>query len=179
MAVNLITDTFGTNSNPPSKTFKMVKTLSATPTTSGAAVTDTENFFNKDCPFPIEVISVVAVVQSLTTADFNGTGGAVSIIVQRSDEVDASPAAPTTPGWDTLLASASIKDKATDALAVAAPGDGTHVLDQTYVAVPKGGSLRATLSAQVEDTYASTGSLVTVLVIVECRPTGLKEKLYF
>lgn len=175
----LVTDTLGANRNPPVKGITLAKVLSATPTTSGAALTDTENFFLKDCPFALDVLSVKAVCRSLTTANFDGTGGAVSVVVQSSDEVNTSPAAPTTITWDTLLTSTSIKDKATDAVAFTAPGDGTNVLDQTYASIPKGGSLRATLSAQVEDAYSGSGSAVEVLLIVECVPTDVKAKKYF
>ena len=177
--MGLVTDNLATNLNPAPKTFKIAKVLSATPTTSGVAVTDTENFFNKDCPFACEVVGVQAVMRTITTADFNGTGGAIGVAVQASQEVDASPAAPTTPTWDTLVASEECKADAVDALCFDAPGDGTKTLDQTYVAIPKGGSLRATLSAQVENTYSGDGSLVEILVIAELRPTELKDRRYF
>ena len=173
-----VTDNWANNLNPLPKVLKMAKILTVTPTTSGVALTDTENFLKKDCPFNLDVINVKAVSTALTTASFNGTGGAVSVVVQSSDEVDSMPAAPTTPTWDTLVSSVSCKDKATDALCFDAPGDGTNVLDQTYASIPKGGSLRAVLSAQVEDTYVGAGSEVSILVVVECRPTNIKEQLY-
>lgn len=177
--MSLVTDNWATNLNPSPKTFKIAKVVSATPTTSGAAVTDTENFFNKDCPFALEVVGVQAVMRTITTASHDGTGGSVTIITQASQEVDASPAAPTTPAWDTLVASEECKADAVDALCLDAPGDGSNVLDQTYVAIPEGGSLRTTLSAQVEDAYGGAGSLVEILVIVECRPTEIKDRRYF
>ena len=177
--MTLVADTWGSNLNPVPKTFKMAQVLTATPSVSGTAVTATANFFTKNCPFNVEVVGVKAVAQVLTPAHFNGAGGAVSVIVQRSDEVDTSPATPATAGWDTLVSSVSCKDKSTDEQCFDAPGDGTNTLDQTYVSIPKGGSLRATLSAQVENTYVGSGSTVTILVIVECRPTNLHEQRYF
>lgn len=177
--MTLVTDNWAGNLNPPSKTFKIAKVFSATPTTSGTAVTDTVNFFDKDCPFDVEVIGIQAVMRTITTANFNGTGGAVGVTVQSSNEVDTSPSPPTTPSWDTLVSSVDVKAVAVDALAFDAPGDGTNVLDQTYVAVPEGGSLRATLNAQVENTYSGAGSLVEILIIAECRPTDTKDRRYF
>lgn len=177
--MSLVTDTWGTNLNPSPKTFKIAKVLTATPVTSGTPLTSTVNFFVKDCPFNLDVINIKAVSQALTTAHFNGTSGAVGVIVQRSNEVDSQPASPSSVGWDELLASVDCKDKATDALCFDAPGDGTNTLDQDYVSIPKGGSLRATLNAQVENTYAGVGSLVSILIIIECRPTNLREQRYF
>lgn len=176
--MSLVTDTWGSNLNPAPKTITIAKTLSATPTTSGTAVTDTKNFFNKDCPFDLEVINIKAVAQAITPAHFNGTSGAVTVTVQRSNEVDTSPSTPTTASWDTLLSSVSCADKSTDELCFDAPGDGTNTLDQTYISVPEGGSLRAVLSAQVENTYVGDGSPVTILVLAECRPTNIKEQRY-
>lgn len=177
--MTLVPDTWPSNLNPPAKTFKIAKVLSATPNTSGTAVTDTENFFNKDCPFDVEVVGVQAVMRTITTASHDGTGGAVTVIVQASQEVDTSPAPPTSPSWDTLVASEECKGDAVDALCFEAPGDGTKVLDQSFVAIPKGGSLRATLSAQVEDAHSPADSPVEILVIVECRPMSVKDRLYF
>lgn len=177
--MSLVSDTWGTNLNPIPKTFKIAKVLTATPVTSGAALTHTVNFFNKDCPFNVDVVNIKAVSQALTTASFNGTSGAVGVIIQRSDEVDSQPTSPSTPGWDALLTSVDCKDKATDALCFDAPGDGINALDQSFVSIPKGGSLRATLNAQVENAYVGAGSLVSILVIVECRPTNLREQRYF
>jgi hypothetical protein len=176
--MSLVTDTWGTNLNPLPKEFDMVQLLTVTPTTSGSAKTHTANFFTKNCPFALKVVEVKAVSQKLTTADFNETGGAVSVIVQSSDEVDVSPAAPTSPSWDTLVASVDCKGKATDALCFEAPGDGTNVIDQTYANIPKGASLRATLSGQVENTYSGGGSVVEILVCVKCVPTAVKDKKY-
>jgi len=175
----LVTDNLATNLNPAPKTFKIAKILSAIPTTSGTAVTDTESFFNKNCPFPVEVVGVQAVMRGITNADFNGTGGAVGVITQVSQEVDVSPAPPTTPVWDTLVASVECKAVVGDGRCFDAPADGTNVLDQTFVAIPRGGSMRCTLSAQVENTYAGSGSEVEILVIAEFRPTDPKDQLYF
>jgi hypothetical protein len=143
------------------------------------AVTATENFFLKNCPFPIEVVSMQAIMRTITTANHNGTGGAVTTVVQASQEVDASPASPTTVVWDALVASVDCKAIAVDGRCFDAPGDGTNTLDQTYVAIPKGGSLRAQLSAQVENAYIGAGSPVEILVIAECRPTAVKDRQYF
>lgn len=175
----LVPDTWGANLNPSPKTFKIAKVLSATPSTSGVAITDTQNIFLKDCPFALEVVDVQAVMRTITAASHDGAGGAVTVIVQASQEVDTSPAAPTTPIWDTLVASEECRGDAVDALCFDAPGDGTKVLDQTYVAIPEGGSLRATLSAQVEDAHVEADSPVEILLIVECRPTELKDRRYF
>ena len=51
-------------------------------------------------------------------------------------------------------------------------------MDQSYVAVPKGGSLRATLSAQAKDAV-SVSSAVELLAIVECIPTATLDQLNF
>lgn len=177
--MSLVTDNWAANLNPAPKTFKIAKVLSATPNTSGSAVTDTVNFFNKDCPFDLEVVGVQAVMRTITTASHDGTGGAVTLIAQASQEVDVSPGAPTTPVWDTLVASEECRADAVDALCLDAPGDDVNVLDQTYVAIPQGGSLRVTLSAQVEDAHSPADSLVEILVIVECRPTEVKDQRYF
>ena len=177
--MTLVPDTWGSNLNPASKTFKIAKVLSATPNTSGVAVTNTENFFTKDCPFPVEVVGVQAIMRTITTASHNETGGSVTVIVQASQEVDSSPAAPTSPSWDTLVASEECRADAVDEMCFDAPGDGTKVLDQSFVAIPEGGSLRATLSAQVEDAHSPADSLVEILIIVECRPTELKDRRYF
>jgi hypothetical protein len=179
MAGVLVTDTWGTNLNPVPKTFKMAKLFTVTPVASGTPLTQTVNFFNKDCPFNVDVLNIKAISQALTTAHFNGTGGAIGVTIQRSNEVDSQPASPSTPGWDALLSSIECKDKATDALCFDAPGDGTNVLDQDFVSIPKGGSLRGVLSAQIEDVYVGGGSAVSILVIVECRPTNLREQRYF
>lgn len=177
--MGLVTDNSSTNHNPPPKTFKRAVVLSATPTSSGVAITDTKNFFVKNCPFNVEVVSVQGIMRTITTADFNGTGGAIGITVQNSDEVDASPAPPTTPTWDTLMSSVECKAVAVDGQCFNAPDDGTNTLDQTHIDIPRGGSMRATMSAQVEDTYAGTGSEVEVLVIAEFRPTDIKDRIYF
>lgn len=175
----LVPDTWGANLNPSPKTFKIAKVLSATPSTSGAALTDTQNIFMKNCPFALEVVGVQAVMRTITAASHDGAGGAVTVLVQSSQEVDTSPGAPTTPVWDTLVASVECRGDAVDALCLDAPGDGTTVLDQSVVAIPEGGSLRATLSAQVEDAHSPADSPVAILLIVECRPTELKHQRYF
>lgn len=175
----LVTDNWAANLNPPPKTFKIAKVMSATPSISDAAITDTQNFFNKDCPFDVEVVGVQAVMRTITTASHDGTGGAVTLIVQSSQTVDVSPTAPPSPVWDTLVASEECRADAVDALCLDAPGDDVNVLDQTNVAIPKGGSLRVTLSAQVEDNHAPADSLVEILVIIECRPTEITDQRYF
>lgn len=173
---NLVTDTWAANLQPKISSRRIAKILTATPTTSGIAITHTVNFFNKNCPFAGKILNVKAIAKNLTVADFNGTGGAINIIVQTSDEVDTSPNAPTTPSWDTLVSTVSCKDKATDSLCFNAPGDGTNVIDQTHHTIPAGGSLKATLTAQVENTYSGDGSPIEILVIVEYLPTDVKAR---
>jgi len=180
----LVTDTWGANLNPPVKTFKQYKTLSAT-AVSGSAVTDTQNIFNKDCPFDVEVLGVEAHVVSASGAAFSGAGASFSVTVQTSDEVDSSPAQPSSPSWDTLVSvNASGKVPNTDKLLFSAPDNVSGVmnasLDKTFSAVPQGGSLRATLSAQAHDAIGVAGSTaVELMLIAECRPTSLKDKRYF
>lgn len=177
--MSLVTDNWADNLNPAPKTFKMTEVLSATATASGVAVTDTESFFTKNCPFATEVVSVQAVMRTITTSGI-GASGAVTVIVQASQEVDASPSAPTAVVWDTLVASVECSGVAVDGQCFDAPGDGTNTLDQTYVAVPEGGSLRATLSNRQDSPgVAGANGEVEVLVIAECRPTELKDRRYF
>ena len=177
--MGLVTDNFAINLNPAPKTFTIAKVLNATPSVSGAAVTDTQNYFMKDCPFAVEVVGVQAVMRTITPASHDGDGGAITVVVQASQEVDTSPSPPTSPVWDTLVASEECRADAVDALCYDAPGDGTKTLDQSFVAVPKGGSLRATLSAQVEDAHSEADSPVEILVLIELRPTELKDRRYF
>lgn len=175
---NLVTDTWADNLKLRLQPRKIIKTLTVTPTTSGTPVSQTAYFFNKNCPYNGRVLRIKAIAKSLTTADFNGTGGAVNITVQRSDEVDSSPNPPTTPSWDTLLESTSCKDKSTDELCLDAPYDGINTIDQTYHTVSAGGSLRATLTAQVENTYSGDGSTVEILLIIEYLPTDVKARYW-
>jgi hypothetical protein len=175
---HLVTDTWADNLRLNLQPRTITKTLTVTPTTSGSAITQTVYFFNKNCPFNGKVLGIKAVARSLTAADFDGTGGAVSIGVQRSDEVDSSPSSPTTPSWDTLLSAVSCVGKSTDNLCFKAPGDGTNRIDQTYHTIPKGGSLRATLIAQVENTYSGDGSTVTIDVSIEYLPTDVSARYW-
>jgi len=172
-------DTWADNLNPPSKSLKMVKTVDVTPTTSGIAASSIVYLFDKDCPFDVNVINVTAIAQVLTTSDFNGSGGSVAIWTQCSDEVDIPPSPPVARSWDTLISSVECKTKGTDDLCFSAPDDGVNVIDETYSFIPKGGSLRAVLTAQVEDSYVGSGSLVQILMIAECVPTNIKDKRYF
>jgi len=172
----LVPDSWSTDLNPSPKTFKIAKVLNAVAVASGAAVTDTENFFTKDCPFDVEVVGVQGVMRTVVTSGI-GASGAVTVIVQSSQEVDASPAAPTTPTWDTLVSSVECSGVAVDGLCFDAPGDGTNTLDQTNVAVPEGASLRATLS-NTQDSPGASGT-VEILVIAECRPIEVKDRRYF
>jgi len=177
--MSLVTDTWGINLNPPPKTFTVAKVLSATAMASGTAVTDTKNFFNKDCPFPVEVVGVQGVMRDITASGI-GASGSVTVTVQASQEVDVSPAAPTTPTWDTLMSAVQCSGVAVDGRCFDAPADGTNTLDQTYVAVPEGGSLRATLSNKQDSPgIAGANGAVEILVIAEFRPTRLKEQRYF
>lgn len=180
--MGLVTDTWGANRNPTPKSFKMYKSLIAT-AVSGSAVTDTEAIFTKDCPFPVKVIGFEVQAVVLTEADFSGSGSAMTVALQTSDEVDASPAKPTTVTWDTAVTvDCSGIASSTDKKLFVAPanaGDRVNVgLDQTYVAVPKGGSVRATLSAQAKDAVSVSSSL-ELLAIVECIPTETKDQLRF
>jgi hypothetical protein len=180
--MTLVADTWGANRNPTPKSFKMYKTLTAT-AVSGSAVTDTETIFNKNCPFPVKVVGFEVQAVTLTASDFSGSGSAMTVALQTSDEVDTSPGAPTAISWDTAVTvdcSGIASD--TDKRLFAAPsnaGDRVDVgLDQTYVAVPKGGSMRATLSAQAKDAV-SVSSAVELLAIVECIPTEANDQLRF
>jgi len=182
--MSLVTDTWGANRNPSPKAFKMYKTLSAT-AVSGSAVTDTESFFNKNCPFPVKVVGFEIQCVSVSGAGFDGSGAAMTVALQSSDEVDASPATPTTVSWDTVATidcSGSVSN--TDKKLLTAPSNSGDLLDvsldQTYTAVPKGGSLRTTLSAQAEDSIGVSGSTpIELLAIVECLPTAINDQLRF
>jgi len=180
--MTLVTDNFATNLNPTPKTFRMWKRLEAT-AVSGSAVTDTENFFTKDCPFAVAIIGFEVFCVAATGTDFVGSGSNLTVALQSSDEVDASPATPTVVSWDTVVSidcSGSVSD--TDKMLFTAPsnsGDLLNVsLDDTHKAVPQGGSLRATLSAQAMDAVR-TSTEVELLVMVECIPTELKDRRYF
>ena len=173
---NVIADTWATNLQPKLKALKLFKLLSATPTTPGEAVTGTVYVFNKNCPFAGRIVGVRAISKSLTTADFNGAGGSVSLTVQTSDEIDVSPGPPTTPVWDTLIPAVSCKDKASDSICLDAPWDGANLIDQSYNTIPCGGSMKATLTAQVENGYSGDGSLIEILIIVEYLPTDVRAR---
>jgi len=180
--MTLVADAWGANRNPTPKSFKMYKTLTAT-AVSGSAVTDTETIFTKDCPFPVKVVGFEVQAVTLTEGDFSGSGSAMTVALQTSDEVDISPGAPTSVTWDTAVTvDCSCIASSTDKRLFAAPsnaGDRVDVgLDQTYVAVPKGGSMRATLSAQAKDAVV-VSSAVELLAIVECIPTEVKDQLRF
>lgn len=181
--MTLVPDTWPGNRNPAPKMFKMYKTLSAT-AVSGSAVTDTENFFTKDCPFPVKIVGFEVQCVSVSGAGFNGSGSALTVALQSSDEIDASPATPTVVTWDTVVtvnASGSVSN--TDKMLFAAPSNVSGLLnpsmDQTFVAIPKGGSLRTTLSAQARDSLGGSSTPVELLAIVTCLPTAINEKVYF
>jgi len=181
--MSLVTDTWGANRNPTPKSFKMYKTLSAT-AVSGSAVTDTEAIFTKDCPFAVKVVGFEVQCVSVSGDGFSGSGSAMTVALQTSDEVDASPAAPTSAVWDTAVTvDCSGIASSTDKSLFKAPsnaGDRVDVgLDQTYVAIPKGGSMRATLSAQGNDALGAGSTPVELLAIVECIPTATKDQLNF
>lgn len=181
--MSLVTDNWADNLNPTPKPLQMFKTLSVT-AVSGSAVTDTEAFYTKNCPFPIKVTGFEVQCVSVVGSGFSGSGSNLTVALQSSDEIDASPAAPTVVSWDTIVtvdASGSVSD--TDKMLFSAPSNASGILnpsmDQTYVAVPKGGSLRATLSAQAYDAIGVGFSTpVELLVIVDYVPTALKEQLY-
>lgn len=181
--MSLVTDNWAANLNPTPKVVTMYKTLSAT-AVSGSAVTDTEAFYTKNCPFSAKIIGFEVQCVSVSGGGFNGSGSALTVALQSSDEVDASPATPTVVSWDTVVtvnASGSVSN--TDKMLFQAPSNASGLLntsmDQTYVAIPKGGSLRATLSAQARDSIGVAGSTpVELLAIVKFVPTALKEQRY-
>ena len=179
--MSLVTDNWATNLNPTPKPFKMYKTLNAV-AVSGSAVTDTEAFFTKNCPFPVKIVGFEVQSVLVTSAEFVGSGSAMTVALQSSDEIDSSPTAPTVVSWDTVVSvNASGSASATDKMLFEAPGNASGLLnpsmDQSFVAVPRGGSLRATLSAQARDAV-STSTTVELLAIVTCVPTALKEQRY-
>ena len=180
--MTLVTDTWGANLNPAPKPFKMYKTLSAT-AVSGSAVTDTEAIFTKDCPFDVKIVAFEVQAVSLVASGFAGAGSALTVALQSSNEVDASPTAPTTPVWDTVVSvNASGAASDTDELLFRAPSSGltNASLDQTWTAVPKGGSLRTTLSAQANNAIGVSWSTpVELLAIVTCVPTATKDQRRF
>ena len=182
--MTLVTDTWGANLNPAGKPFKMYKTLSAT-AVSGSAVTDTEAIFTKDCPFDVKVVAFEVQVVSLVASGFAGAGAALTVALQTSDEVDGSPTAPTAVVWDTAVsADCSGVAANTDQSLFKAPansGDLNGVsMDQSWTAVPKGGSLRTTLSAQANDAVGvGLSTPVELLAIVTCVPTATRDKRYF
>lgn len=181
--MSLVTDNWAANLNPTPKQLQMYKTLSVT-AVSGSAVTDTEAFYTKDCPFAIKVVGFEVQCVSVSGGGFSGSGSNLTVALQSSDEVDTSPASPTVVSWDTVVtvdASGSVSD--TDKMLFAAPSNASGILnpsmDQTYVEVPQGGSLRATLSAQARDAIGVSGSTpVELLAVVSFVPTALKEQRY-
>jgi len=182
--MTLVTDTWGANLNPAPKPFKMYKTLNAT-AVSGSAVTDTEAIFTKDCPFAVKVVGFEVQAVSLVASGFTGAGAALTVALQTSNEVDASPTAPTAVVWDTAVtADCSGVASDTDKLLFRAPSNASGInnvsLDQSWTAVPKGGSLRTTLSAQANDAVGVGFSTpVELLAIVTCVPTATRDQRYF
>lgn len=181
--MSLVTDNWAANLNPVSKSFKLFKALSAT-AVSGLAVTDTVNFCSKDCPFAAKIVGFEVQCVSVSGAGFSGSGSNLTVALQSSDEVDASPASPSTVSWDTVVTvNASGSASNTDKMLFSAPSNASGIInvsmDQTYVAVPEGGSLRATLSAQAHDAIGVAGSTpVELMAIVELVPTALKDQRY-
>ena len=183
MAIVNVTDNWATNLNPTPKTLTMYKTLSAT-AVSGEAVTDTETFFNRDCPMPVNVIGFEVHCVSVSGDGFSGSGAALTVALQRDAVVDASPASPGNASWNTLVTvNTSGSTASTDKLLFSAPANSGAVinasLDKTYVSIPKGGSLRATLSAQAINAIGSGSTPVELLAIVTCIPTEVKDQRYF
>ena len=179
--MSLVTDTWGANRNPTPKPFKMYKTLSAT-AASGVPGTATGAFFTKDCPFAVKVLGFEVQAISVSGGGFVGSGSNLTVTLQSSVTVDASPAAPISPAWlNVVSVDTSGVTASTDKMLLNAPANSGSVvnasLDQSNVAVPKGGSLRATLSATSADAVASTP--VELLAIVECVPTETKDQLNF
>lgn len=179
----LVPDNWASNLNPTPKTFTMYRTLSAT-AVSGSAVTDTESFFNRNCPFNVDVIGFEVHSVSVSGAGFNGSGSNLTVALQRDAVVDSSPTAPGAASWNTLVSvDTSGVTASTDKMLFSAPANSGHVvnasLDKSYVSVPKGGSLRATLSAQANDAIGAGSTPVELLAIVECIPTAVKDQRYF
>lgn len=181
--MTLVPDTWGANRNPAPKMVKMYKTLTAT-ATSGSAVTDTGNFFTKDCPFPVRIVGFEVQCISVSGDGFSGSGSNLTVALQSSNEIDVSPASPTAVVWDTVVtidASGSVSD--TDKMLFDAPSNVSGLLnpsmDQTYVNVPKGGSLRTTLSAQARDSLGASTTPVELLAIVSCMPVDVNDKIHF
>lgn len=180
--MTLVPDGWAANLNPVPKTLKVYKTLSAT-AVSGSAVTDTENFFTKDCPFNVDIIGFEVHAVSVSGAGFSGSGSNLTVALQSSDEVDTSPSPPTSVVWDTVTSvDTSGVTASTDKLLFAAPANSGSVvnasLDKTYVSVPEGGSLRTTLSAQAHDAIGAGSTPVELLAIVTLLPTSLKTQRY-
>jgi len=179
--MTLVTDTWGANRNPSPKPIKMYKTLSVT-AVSGSATTDTENYYNKNCPFPIKVLDFEVQCVSVSGAGFSGSGSNLTVALQSSTTKDTSPTQPSSASWNTVVTQdASGSVSSTDKLLLRAPSNASGLfnlsLDQTYVAVPKGGSLRATLSAQAKDAIGVAGSTpVELLAIVTCIPTEVTDQ---
>lgn len=180
--MTLVNDTWAANLNPSPKVHKMYKSLTAT-AVSGSAVTDTEPYFNKNCPFDMKIVGFEVQCVSVVGSNFNGSGSAMTVTLQSSNEIDVSPAAPTTVVWDTVVtvnASGSVQD--TDKMLFEAPGNVSGLLnpsmDQTFVEVPRGGSVRTTLSTQARDAIGAGSTPVDLLAIVHYIPTELKENRY-
>ena len=180
--MSLVTDNWGTNLNPTPKSFKVWKRLEAT-AVSGVAVTDTENFFTKDCPFAVSIIGFEVFSVSILGSDFSGSGSNLTVTLQGSTTVDASPASPVSPHWNQVVSvdcSGSVSN--TDKMLFTAPSNSGDLLDvsldDTHKAVPQGGSLRVTLSAQAGDDI-DRDSPVELLTMVECIPTEIKDRRYF
>jgi hypothetical protein len=182
--MTLVPDSWASDLNPSPKPIKMYKTLSAT-AVSGSAVTDTEAFYTKNCPFDVDIVGFEVHAVSASGGGFNGSGSALTVALQSSDEVDSSPSAPTSVVWDTVVtANTSGITASTNKLLFAAPSNSGAVvdvgMDKTYVSVPEGGSLRTTLSAQAADSIGVSGSTpVELLAIVTLIPTALKAQRYF
>lgn len=179
-----VTDTWGANLNPIPKAFKMYKTLTAT-AVSGLAATDTEAIFTKDCPFALKVIAFEVQAVVLEASGFAGSGSNLRVRLQTSEEIDSSPSAPTTVIWhEAVEIDCSGISSDTDKSLFKAPsnaGDRVNVsLDQTWTDIPKGGSMRTTLSAQANDAVGvGFSTAVELLAIVTCVPTKTRDQRYF
>jgi len=162
----------------------MWKRLEAT-AVSGSAVTDTEAYFNKSCPFAVSIVGFEVFCVSVSGAGFSGSGSALTVALQRSATVDASPTAPASAVWNTVISvDCSGSVSSTDKKLFNAPSNSGDLLDvsldDTYKAIPQGGSLRVTLSAQAKDAIGVSGSTpINLLAMVECIPTEVKDMRYF
>lgn len=108
-------------------------------------------------------------VDSLPSSGGSIDDGTIVIAVQTSDEIDTPPNPPTVPTWDVLVSPVECKDIGIDDSCFKVPGSSQHTLDRDSASIPKGGSMRVTLDAQVKDDYSGEGSEVEIIVFAKFR----------